>query len=87
MPAPKNVKGVRSLLGSYGFYRQFVKDYAEIAAPLVALTKKHAKFHWGPEQEGTFQKLKDLLISPQVMAYLDPTKPYHLYTDASNLAW
>ena len=34
-------KGVRTFLGIIGYYRQFVKDYATIAEPLMELTKKN----------------------------------------------
>ena len=37
--APDKVKAVRQLVGFVGYYRQFVKDFAELAEPLVALTR------------------------------------------------
>ena len=37
---PVSVNEVRSFLGLAGYYRRFVKRYAQIAAPLHALTKK-----------------------------------------------
>jgi hypothetical protein len=34
-----NVKGVRSFLGFENFYRRFIKNYSELAAPLMRLTR------------------------------------------------
>jgi len=41
---PRDVKGVREFLGFAGYYRRFVPNFANIAAPLVALTSKNCTF-------------------------------------------
>ena len=38
--APDKVKAVRQFVGFVGYYRQFVKDFAGLAEPLVALMRK-----------------------------------------------
>ena len=40
--APDKVKGVRQFVGFVGYYRRFEKDLADLAEPLVALTRKGA---------------------------------------------
>ena len=84
MAAPTNVKGIRRFLGLTGFYRRFVPGYSEIAKPLAKLIRKNCQFQWNTECERVFQKLKACLTSAPILAYPDLTKPYILYTDASD---
>jgi hypothetical protein len=42
--APALVKGVQSFVGFANFYRQFIKNFSEVAAPLTKLTGKDTKF-------------------------------------------
>ena len=43
-PQPKNVIEIISFLGLAGYYRRFVKGFAKIANPLMALTRKEHKY-------------------------------------------
>ena len=86
LPSPTTVKQVRSFLGTASFYRQFCEGFSSVAEPLSRLTRKHAKFKWGPAEEAAFLELKALLISSKVMAASKPNEPYILYTDASEYA-
>ena len=49
IPPPKTATEVRSFLGLAGYYRRYVKGFAAIAAPLHALTRKDALFHWSED--------------------------------------
>ncbi|XP_069154576.1 uncharacterized protein [Solanum lycopersicum] len=51
----------------------FVEGFSSIAAPLVALTKKKAKFCWKETSEKSFQELKDRLTSAQCLLCLSVT--------------
>ena len=84
LPPPTNIKQVRSFLGTAGYYRQCVPKFAYLAKPLTALTRKNAKFVWSAEHQHAFDSLKNMLVSSHVMAHPDPSKPYILYTDASD---
>ena len=42
--APRTVKDVRSFLGFANFYRPFIPRFAELATPLIRLTKKDEVF-------------------------------------------
>lgn len=84
-PQPKNIKELRSFLGFCNFYRRFVKNYARIAEPLSDLLRNGGKdFKWAAQQEEAFERLKAIMTSEQVLAIVDPSKPFTLHTDASD---
>ena len=97
-PSPQNLKELRSFLGLSGYYRRFVKDYAKLAKPLTALLRgedgrtsknQSAKKQINLDVEATnaFQKIKNVLISEDVMlTYPNLNKEFELTTDASNYA-
>lgn len=70
-----------------GYYRRFVPQFATIAAPLTDLTKKRKadKVAWDHKCDTAFKKLKEILIQEPVLGVVDPSKPFVLQTDASNL--
>ena len=43
-PTPENVKALRFFLGLTSYYRKFIPNFARVAGPLYALTKKDASF-------------------------------------------
>jgi len=47
-PVPKNVKDGRAFLGLASFYRRLVSNFAEIAKPLTAQTRKNPQLTWSP---------------------------------------
>lgn len=85
-PIPRNTKETMALLGLANYYRKFIQNYADIVKPVSTLLKKGVKFEWSPACEGAIQKVKDELVSPNVLIYPDFTKPFTLTTDASNVA-
>lgn len=88
-PVPENEHDLRSFLGFCGFYRRFVRNYAEIAAPLTDLTRNDVpsvQAAWGPAQQCAFERLKHALTSTPVLKQADPNKPYTLTCDASEFA-
>jgi hypothetical protein len=44
MPCPRDVKGIRSILGHAGFYRRFIKDLSKISKRLTNLLQKDVPF-------------------------------------------
>ena len=82
-PPPKTATEVRSFLGLAGYYWRYVKNFSAIAGPLHALTRKDAVFHWGPECQDAFDRLKTLLTTSPITAFPDFSLPFWLYTDAS----
>jgi transposase InsO family protein len=96
-PHPKTVKQLRSFLGFCGYYRRFIKDYAEIVRPLESLSaeicsgldtnKRRSQditFKWLDAHESAFTSLKLALTTAPVLSYPNETGKFILDTDASN---
>src|ERR1044072_6892202 len=81
LPTPKNLRDVQSVLGLFQYYKNFVKDFARIAAPIYLALKKD-QFQWGPEQDKAFNVLKQKMTEAPILAYPDYDKEFILYTDA-----
>ena len=84
MHPPVNPKQVRAFLGLVRYYRKFIKNFAKIAKPLTVLTHMDVKFEWKETHHCAFMKLKDAIIEAPILRYPDTTKPYIVYTDASD---
>ena len=84
MHPPVNPKQVCAFLGLVGYYRKFIKNFAKIAKPLTMLTRMDVKFEWKETHHCTFMKLKEAIIQAPILWYPDTTKPYIVYTDASD---
>ena len=85
LPPPINVSEVWSFLGLVGYYRRFVKKFSDKAAPLNALLHEDQAWKWTQECQYAFETLKGEIAARPVSAYPDFSKPFRLYTDASNL--
>ena len=84
MVPPKYVREVRSFTGMCRHYRKFIPKFSAIEKPLINLTKKCPKFEWTKECQIAFDFLKESLTTTPLLAYPDTSKPYILYTDASD---
>ena len=80
---PRDIKTLRSFLGLASYYRKFVPDFAKIAGPLHALTRKDVPFLWTQSCHEAFCKLKGLLTNSSLLVFPEFTKPFVLETDAS----
>lgn len=100
-PEPTNLKELRAFLGLSGYYRRFVKNYAKIAKPLtnllrgeecdhkVKITRHNSKsfaVKLDDEAKKSFELLKQILTSNDVLAFPDFEKHFILTTDASDKA-
>nr|GEX48691.1 hypothetical protein [Tanacetum cinerariifolium] len=81
-PIPSTLKQLRGFLGLTGYYRRFIKDYASISQPLVALTKKDA-FKWNPSGELAYHKLKEAMVKALVLALANFEQKFVVEADAS----
>ena len=84
-PQPINTKQVRGFLGLCGTVRIWIKDYSQIAKPLIDLTRKEAIFNWGLDQEEAFKTLKSMITQAPALRPIDYTcgRPIYLSVDSS----
>lgn len=84
-PRPANLKEVRGFLGLCGTVRIWIKDYSQIAKPLIDLTRKDAEFLWGPPQEEAFLTLKRMITQAPALKPIDyaSKRPIYLSVDSS----
>ena len=83
---PKNKAELATFLGMTGFYSEYIKDYASIAAPLNELRKASSTWQWTQECSNAVKRLKDELVSPTVLAHPDYEKEFYVMPDASIFA-
>jgi hypothetical protein len=87
-PQPTNVQEVRQFIGVANYYRQYIKGFASIAAPLTGLTRgqgtKLRPIVWNEECEKAFRNIKQQLTSAPVLLPPNPNRPWRIETDASD---
>lgn len=84
---PTNQKEIKQFLGLTGYYRRFIKDYAKLAKPLSKYLKKDQKVNINDKEYViSFEKLKEIIASDQILSYPNFELPFLLTTDASNFA-
>ena len=84
MNPPSCVREVRSFFGMCSYYRRFIPNFSAKAKSLIKLTRKFAKLEWNKECQDAFNHLEECLTTSPLLSYPDTSKPYILYTDASN---
>ena len=85
-PTPTDATEVRQFIGLASYYRRYIRDFADIAVPLYALTQKGASFIWTAECAEAFATLKDHLENAPLLAYPcfdDSAGEFKVHTDAS----
>eukprot|EP00952_Eustigmatos_sp_NYUAD-ZCMA_P004667 20535-Eustigmatos_ZCMA.PRE.1 len=67
------------------YYRRFVVGFAHVASPLFNLLKKNVQHHWSKACQAAFDRIKKALTTAPCLAFPDWSKPFVLYTDASDI--
>ena len=80
---PKSVFEIRSFLGLVRYYRRFIENFSQLAAPMIRLTWKGVKFEWDDLCEKAFQELKMRLTSAPTLIVPEQGQRYMVYCDAS----
>lgn len=84
-PTPTTAKALRGFLGLSGYYKKFIRNYAVISRPLIALLKKGVIFIWTKTADSAFLALKHALMTAPVLALLDFAKQFGIETDACDV--
>ena len=85
LPAPHDVKSVRSFVGKVNYYKKFIPNRTEVLAPLYELTKKNVRFNWTEKEQKSFDLIKSILMSHPALGIFDPNRHILIKTDASEI--
>src|SRR6266540_2705480 len=81
-----NLKELRSRLGLFSYYRQYIKGFSNITRPMYELTReedgKPVPFEWTSDRQKAFKAIKAKLAMAPVVTHPNFDKPFIFYTDA-----
>ncbi len=83
---PSDIKTLRSVLGLFNYFRDYIPSYAVIASPLYDLTKKGVVFRWDSSHQQAFVTLREAVITAPMLFHIDYKLPVIVRTDASCVA-
>jgi len=86
LEAPRSVKQLRATLGHTGYYRKFIKGYAQITTPMEKLLKKDVTFFWNKDYKKSLDILKEKMVTASILVFLNWKKEFHVHVDASCIA-
>ncbi len=84
-PTPDSRKALLRFLGFANFYRRFIRNFSQLAAPLTALTSTKMTFRWSNAAEAAFTKLRSRFVSAPILRAPDPTRQFVVEVDASEV--
>ncbi len=84
-PTPDSRKALQRFLGFANFYRRFIRNYSQLAAPLTALTSTKTMFRWSSSAEAAFSKLKSCFVSAPILVAPDPSRQFVVEVDTSEV--
>ncbi|TPX52457.1 hypothetical protein PhCBS80983_g06481 [Powellomyces hirtus] len=85
-PTPRTTRHIWQFLGLTNYFLDYIKRYAEIAAPLSALQGVKSTFKWTDKEQKAFDSLKAAVTSAPVLATFNPDHPIYVHTDSSGYA-
>uniref|UniRef100_A0A9J7YQW1 Gypsy retrotransposon integrase-like protein 1 n=1 Tax=Cyprinus carpio carpio TaxID=630221 RepID=A0A9J7YQW1_CYPCA len=82
---PDSRVALQRFLGFANFYRRFIRNFSQVAAPLTALTSSKSKFAWSETAQDAFDRLKMLFTSAPILITPDPERQFIVEVDASEI--
>ncbi|KAL0211958.1 hypothetical protein RCL1_005584 [Eukaryota sp. TZLM3-RCL] len=92
LPPPKNVKEVRSFVGSVNYLRDWLPQISEELAPIIELTRgsesgnRAPPIKWTHDHQLRFERIKRMIIDHVPLSLPDKDSKILISTDASDLA-
>ena len=88
MTAPKDVSGVRAILGVFNQFRQFIERYDVLTRPIQKLVRKNVPFVWNPEANRALEQMRAIMLKGDLyLKVQDPAVQLELETDSSDDGW
>uniref|UniRef100_A0A8K9Y3I9 Gypsy retrotransposon integrase-like protein 1 n=1 Tax=Oncorhynchus mykiss TaxID=8022 RepID=A0A8K9Y3I9_ONCMY len=84
-PVPKSRVELQRFLGFANFYRRFIRNFGQVAAPLTALTSVKTCFKWSVSAQGAFDLLKNRFTSAPILVTPDVSRQFVVEVDASEV--
>ena len=63
----KGLHDVRNFIGACNFYRRHIKNFTYTSAILTDLINKSTTWHWGPQEQQAFDKVKDKVANAKCL--------------------
>ena len=86
IPVPDNQKQLLRFMCTATYYLKFVSGFASMAEPLRRLLKKDVVWSWTPECQRAFDKIKQAVVNPPILAHFDTSAETIMACDASGTA-
>jgi transposase InsO family protein len=84
-PVPDSRVALQRFLGFANFYRRFIRNFSQVAAPLTALTSVKSRFEWSRAAQTAFDHLKSLFTSAPILTTPDTSNQFIVEVDASEV--
>ncbi|XP_073711556.1 flavin-containing monooxygenase 5-like [Misgurnus anguillicaudatus] len=84
-PSQESHKALQIFLGFANFYRRFIRNFSQLAAPLTALTSPSLTFGWSDATESAFATLKSCFVSAPILVTPDRSRQFIVEVDASEV--
>ncbi len=78
------LKKIHAFLSFVNFYKQFIKDFFEVAKFLVKLIRKNHLFSWSKDCQIAFNKLKKRVIEASILSYFSSELETFLKSNSSD---
>jgi len=69
LEALRSIKQLHATLGHTGYYRKFIKIYAQITTPMEKLLKKEVTYCWNDDCMKSLDALKGKLASAPILVF------------------